>query len=72
MYQLDDLDTTPMDIDEFEASVIRDICLFVSNIRKLPSLVDKQMTEFEWYMTFGYWAEYLNYFDELNKRMKRK
>ncbi len=72
MYPLDDIDTNPISLDEFGASAIKDICGFVDNIRGLSSLANKQLTQFEWYMTFGYWCEYLNYFDELNKEMGRK
>lgn len=60
-----DFDTEPMGIDEFIHAAKKDLDNFAANVHKIQTLVDKQMTQFQWYMTFGHWAEYLDYFDEL-------
>lgn len=70
--QADDFDTGPIDIDEFVISAQKDLDNFATNVRVLENLKNKQMTQFRWYVTFGYWAEYLNHFDELNDRMKQE
>lgn len=72
MYNANDFDTEPVGINEFIETAKSDLDNFSKNVIYLENLANKQMTQFEWYMTFGYWCEWLDHFRELEKRMEEK
>lgn len=69
-FELDQLDTEPMDIDAFHKYAWKDLCYFVRNVKHLKSFKNKNLSLFEWYIIFGRWNESLNFIDELGNRMK--
>lgn len=60
-------DSHPMTINEFEDEVIQSVRGFCKNLRNLDNFKNNKLTFFEWYFTFGYWNEAMEFLDEMPK-----
>jgi len=58
-------DTPPMNIDKFIERAKLELECFCLNVKNLKGLKDKQQSLFNWYITFGFWNESLEYLDEI-------
>ncbi len=58
-------DTGPINVEDFIDRAKQQLDSFGKNMNNLKTMKRKRQSLFNWYMTFGFWNESLEYIDEL-------